>query len=491
MKEECSKKVLEGVDEESLYGIDKQIRWYVGSKKDFLQCVLEKRKKDNPLRICDAMCPLHGGFLALMFMLDAVGIVHGPAGCSVTRQVHQYAIEALVPGLGAKNPYTACTNLTEQDIVMGGEEKLARAIQYVDRELKPNLIGILNTCVSGIIGDDIDAVAESLQPEVNAQILPVHCEGFASIGQGHGYSTLYTELVRHVMRETHEKIPNSVNIFGHFRAGTIPGADNLELKGLLAKCGIHTNAVITADSTVEEIRNAPRADLNLIRCQDIGLNAAKEMNRIFGTPYVSKFSPMGIEATRNWVMSAAEILGLEKQAEKVLAGEVDRVYKVIKPFLDIIKGKRVAVVAGPTRALWTARFLNELGMEVIFVGATNYKEDYPIALERTLEDIKDQVLVGIGPNVYEMEVLFSDLKPDLYISDVAEQKAASILGIPTLFIHTSGYFGLEGAARFVRDVHNQLKNPLSRRCAQVWRNVPRVKLDEKVRKVISEDWSMG
>jgi len=55
------------------------------------------------------------------------------------------------------------TNLSEMDVVNGGEEKLTAAILEAERRFRPHAIFIGNTCVPALIGDDIDNVVASLQ----------------------------------------------------------------------------------------------------------------------------------------------------------------------------------------------------------------------------------------------------------------------------------------------------------------------------------------
>lgn len=460
--------------EEELLGIDNRVKWFIGTKSQFIKCIQEGTKMDNPLMNCGFACPLHAGHWVFSNIPDAIPLIHGPAGCINYRQVYIYGTHETMEVISPKNPYTFCTSLTEHDIVMGSEEKLARAIVEIDKEFQPSLIGILNSCVSGIILDDIDGVAQSLQNKVRAKLLPIHTEGFAHRGQGHGYDMVFTELVRHVMQKNERKTPNSVNIWGDFRVGgKTPGDDTFELKNLLAKCGIQVNTVVTGESTVEEIANATRAEFNLPRCFDICLNAAREMERLYGTPYVLETVPFGIECTRDWVLSIAEKFGLIKQVRKMVDAEADKAYKLINPYLGILKGKRAAVMGGPTRAIWQAKFLDELGMEVVLVGTTYIKEDFPDVLLKVLHNLRKEPIVAISPTLYDLEMLFDELKPDIYFGLQSDQRAVGSRGIGFVCPHFPGFFSFEGACRYVREIYNQITDPLRKRLAGAWESILR------------------
>jgi nitrogenase molybdenum-iron protein alpha chain len=50
------------------------------------------------------------------------------------------------------------TDMQENEIVYGGEKKLAGAIQEAYDEFKPKAIVVYSTCPVGLIGDDVHAV---------------------------------------------------------------------------------------------------------------------------------------------------------------------------------------------------------------------------------------------------------------------------------------------------------------------------------------------
>ena len=64
--------------------------------------------------------------------------------------------------------------------MFGASEKLRAAIRLAKERYNPKAIFIAMACATAIIGEDIDSVAEELEPEVGVPVIPLHCEGFRS-----------------------------------------------------------------------------------------------------------------------------------------------------------------------------------------------------------------------------------------------------------------------------------------------------------------------
>jgi nitrogenase molybdenum-iron protein alpha chain len=73
------------------------------------------------------------------------------------------------------------------EAIHGGEDKLKEAILEAEKRHNPNAIFVFSSCVSGIIGEDIDAIIKRVQGEVSAKVIPVYCDGFKSKVWASGY----------------------------------------------------------------------------------------------------------------------------------------------------------------------------------------------------------------------------------------------------------------------------------------------------------------
>ena len=68
--------------------------------------------------------------------------------------------------------------MQELDIVYGSEEKLYRAIIKTNETVQPKAIFVHATCVSGLIGENIEAACKRAQNEIGIKVIPVNAPGF-------------------------------------------------------------------------------------------------------------------------------------------------------------------------------------------------------------------------------------------------------------------------------------------------------------------------
>ena len=118
-------------------------------------------------------CKLSGGVGAAIEIKDAVPIIHGPSGCAYNHRIPVQQSWLDTEAL----PTTA---LTEKETVLGGNDRLRDTILEVDRNYHPELILVLLSCVSGIIGDDVKGEIFHLKntDQVKADMVVADTSGF-------------------------------------------------------------------------------------------------------------------------------------------------------------------------------------------------------------------------------------------------------------------------------------------------------------------------
>ncbi len=135
-------------------------KWRLDKAGDVTKLRIENSRKHN----CASLISL---FPMVNEIKDSVIIKHAPIGCG-TMNMYYHARDG-------KSRYirTVNTNLTEADVISGGEEKLVQAIRFAATEFQPQNIFILSSCVPTLMGDDLDAVVTQLQKEVSPTLIPV------------------------------------------------------------------------------------------------------------------------------------------------------------------------------------------------------------------------------------------------------------------------------------------------------------------------------
>jgi putative methanogenesis marker 13 metalloprotein len=117
--------------------------------------------------------PIAASLYTLRDLNADVIIMHGPHGCC-------FRTGRLLEGDGVRVLTTA---MAENDFVFGASEKLEETLKKADEMFKPNLVGVVGTCASMIIGENLKDSIENVG--LNATVLPVESHG----GFGEGDNT--------------------------------------------------------------------------------------------------------------------------------------------------------------------------------------------------------------------------------------------------------------------------------------------------------------
>lgn len=349
-----------------------------------------------------------------MGIKDAIALVHSPRGCV-------YNLRYLLGVRGAKTNRILTTEMDEKDVIFGGEVRLKKAIKVVDDKYKPNLITILTSCASSIIGEDIELVVREVQKEVNAKLLPIHSGGFEG-DQIDGYKEALKKIVDLVVESNKES--SSLNLLAVYRYGW----DLEEVKRIISSIGVSVNSVLTAKTTLKDIENASKACLNVVMCEASGFDAARLMEKKFGIPYLHPLLPIGIGATKEFISTISNFMG--KAIPDTLIREEISAKKEIERIRGKLLNKKVCIVSGASRIAPLVQFTNELGMNPILISI-----DKPG--ETTIDDLKSIVRehdlnpkILVEPEFDDVVSSISEEKPDLIVGGLYETELSRTFGIP-------------------------------------------------------------
>ena len=117
--------------------------------------------------------PIAASLYTLRDLNADVVIMHGPHGCC-------FRTGRLLEGDGVRVLTTA---MAENDFIFGASDKLEETLRKADEMFNPKLVGIVGTCASMIIGEDLKEAIDKVDTE--AVVLPVESHG----GFGEGDNT--------------------------------------------------------------------------------------------------------------------------------------------------------------------------------------------------------------------------------------------------------------------------------------------------------------
>jgi nitrogenase molybdenum-iron protein alpha/beta subunit len=428
-------------------------------------------------------CKFWTAFQVINGIRHMTPVIHGPKGCTYS-VANAYKLSGC-EYRGVPLEPTSCTAQNEADVVYGGEGKLLEAVKEADQRYHPDLIVILSCCCSGIIGDDVETVAQIAEQEVNARVLAIRSEGFGGDFRS-GYEDAFKALMN-LMEPRQEVMKGTINIIGARQGPTYTEwtEDLNELERLVYAIGAEINGYLCGGCTVEQIRKAPSAELNASWCYDWGQKLGDLMEERFGVPYARTGQPYGPAATEEWILGVARPLGLEARAREVICQEMATIERELDTLQHCFAGRtaliEISEFPGPIRALSLARMVEEFGGHAIVINL------HPYTVKERLPSIKFLLEQGQNPEVILTKGLFSlgsfnvSSETQAEVERIAASYEDAIFvgsplrqpGIPQMNMTTItgfpqyGYQGIRNMARLIQSGLEHAGRPRSRLFKQV------------------------
>lgn len=402
-------------------------------------------------------CSFDGAQITLLPIADAAHLVHGPAGCVG----NSWEARGSLSSGPTLSRYGFNTDLSEQDIIMGGEQKLRKAIGVIIERYRPPAVFVYSTCVTALTGEDMDAVCSEAAKTWNVPVVPVHSPGFAG-NKNRGNRLAGDALFKHVIGtgepEEGSLTPFDVNLIGEYNIA----GEQWDIEELLNRAGIRILSRITGDGRFNQIRQAHRAKLDVVICSRALISLARNMKDKYGIPYVES-SFYGARETGFSLKQIAYMFQdreLDERVRLLIRQEEEELARDIAPYKKALRGKRVVLYTGGVKSWSVISALQELGLKVVGVG-TNKSSDEDIS--RIKERVGQEAeLIHEGGAARILKVV-RDRKADIIVAGGRNMYVSLKEQIPFLDInqerHTA-YAGYVGMRRLARDLVAALENPV-------------------------------
>ncbi len=400
-------------------------------------------------------CAFEGAQIALFPYADAVHLVHAPSTCLSA----SWETRATPTSFKGENNTVLgyYTDVTTNDVIFGGDKKLEESIAYIAEVKKPKAIFVYETCVTAMIGDDMDNTAARMQEKYGIPVVVVHAPGFVG-GKNLG-SRLAGEAVLNQLigtREPEEIHPYGINLIGEYNVT----GDMWQYKPILEKIGIKVVATLAGDGRIEDIQAAHTAKLNVIVCAKSLITLTRKMQERYNIPYIS-ISFYGKRDTSNAIMSIVNAFGdpeLIERAERIIEEEEAKLEEQLAPYKEIFAGKKAILNTGGNKSWSIASALQDIGIEVV---ATSIRkataEDIEIAAQyvpilmkvpaleqgKLIDEHKVDILLAGGRSLY------TAIKKKVAFVDVNQEKKVS-------------YGAYAGLVNLAKDVAAAVNNPVFR-----------------------------
>jgi len=374
-------------------------------------------------------CAFNGAAQTALGVSGSALLAHSPQGC-----------EYLVNNAFASQEcdymetMTLCTKLCVDEIVHGGEEILARTIREV-KDLPISALFVLSACGPEIVGDDIVAVCEALQPEVKFRLVPVECAGFRG-SQYDGIDIALDTILKRLVKNKGEKVAGSVCLVApHANANPTWIADLEWVKQVLSRLGVRVVATLTHKTPLSEIENVASAETSLLLSHDAGQKAADYLSAAYGTEQVCRGIPLpiGMTNTQRWLAALGERFDAQKTAEAMVAEGEKMVMATCRrkwPMARFLYRTPAAIVADATVGIPLVRFVTE-EMEMTPELVALYTSQRPVRelLEQELKSLHLNPKVVYGTDVYKTRKGLLEVKPRVVFGSTIERHASEGLSV--------------------------------------------------------------
>ncbi len=413
-------------------------------------------------------CAFDGAKIALQPIADAAHLVHGPIACEGNSWDSRHALSS-GPQL-FRTGFT--TDLSEIDIIHGGEKKLYRAIAEIVRRHHPAAVFVYVTCVPALIGDDVETVCRAAAERLGVPVIPVNAPGFAG-SKNLGNRLAGDALLDHVIGtcEPERTTPCDINVLGEYNVA----GELWQITPLLARLGIRLLASITGDGRYRDVACAHRARVNMVVCSQAMVALARKMAERFAIPFFEG-SFYGVGETSRALRTLSHLLvargapeDLLARTEDLITAEEARAGARLAPLRARLAGKRALLYTGGVKSWSVIAALHELGMTVIGSSVRKSTDDDKERARDLLGD--DSLLFGQIP-ARDLDRRLRAGEADILISGGRTQFVALKAKLPWLDINQErqhAYAGYDGIVTLAERIDGALHNPI---WEQVRRPVP-------------------
>ena len=308
-------------------------------------------------------CALGGAIGTVQALPRAIPILHSSPGCGGNLAGALSGASGYHGGSYCGGNSLPSSNVSERDIVFGGEERLAEQIENTLKVMDGDLYFVVTGCMVEMIGDDVHSVVKRFEGSEH----PVYGTETTSFkGNSYkGYDDVLQALIRDFVEPAPVKNALTVNLLGIVPLQDVFWKGNIDaLKGLLQKLGLTVNTFFGTGETIDNLRRSGEAALNLVVSDVYGQASAETFEEVHGVPYLTLPLPIGDHATSSFLLAVGVALGLDAvRVDRVIAEErrvyYDYLQRLSDSYNDLDFQRYATVVGDVNYAQAVTRFLAE------------------------------------------------------------------------------------------------------------------------------------
>ncbi len=408
-------------------------------------------------------CSFDGAQIALLPIADVAHIVHGPIACAGSswdnRGTRSSGVALYRVGM--------TTDLSETDVVMGrGEKRLFLAIKQAIDSYAPAAVFVYNTCVTALIGDNVEAVCKAATERWGVPAVPVDAAGFYGT-KNLGNRLAGEAMLKHVIgtREPAPAAPRAdglptydVNLIGEYNIA----GEFWHVAPLFDELGLRILCSLSGDARFGHVQTMHRAKANMVVCAKALLNVARKMQERFGIPFFEG-SFYGVQDLSCTLRDFARLIGdpdLAARTEAVIAREEARSDAALEPWRGRLGGKRALLYTGGVKSWSIVSALQDLGMKVVATGTRKSTEEDKARIRELMGDEAKMIDDGSPKALLSA---YHEYRADILIAGGRNLYTALKARIPFLDINQErefGYAGYTGMVELARQLALSIESPV-------------------------------
>lgn len=432
----------------------------------------------DPSRTC---MPL-GAMWATLGVHRAIPFVQGAQGCT-TYVRYTFARIFREPASIAN------ASFHEDAAVFGGRQNLIRGVRNLVCRYRPELISIVTTCSSEVIGDDIQSflseAMDLLEEEFGREVLEltkfviVNTPSFAG-SHVEGYNRASREFLRVLAKSTGQ---TSKTLY--FIPGFLSPGDIRELKRILKLMGLPFRILFDISETldcpligmpkkipyyppggtrVEDFVRAGDARSIFALSPDAGKAGASWVEKVHRVPAKVLSIPIGIGLSDELIRTISEIA--EVSVPDSIQWERGILLDAMADTLHYTMMKRVALCGDPDFVASVTRFACELGMVPTYILIGTRSSTAPEEIRKAAEEYNVKPVVFNGGDQFEWEYALKNDPPDLILGHSRCVNISKEIGVPLVRFgfpvydrvgyQRQPFIGYRGGERFLALIVNTL-----------------------------------
>lgn len=275
------------------------------------------------------------GLLQIIMGIKGTAVIeYGPSGTT------HFAMDFLM-GTNFEKLNFFSAHIKENDLLFGETERLEKAIKELDGKNLYKYIFVAATSLTALVGIDISACCELLQPEIRAKLIPIEDSGSygdIAVGIENGLYLLAEKINKRLTKEKNKKF----NIIGLSKNDCFYKSDKKVIEKLMKEYfSLNLNTVLNVGADIEDIERINEADINIVTRPE-GIKAAEFLEKNYGRPYIL----VNFYGIKNMIESLKNIAGILEIpiAEYFSAEDLKRVVEVELLLKRNLKNRKLNVV---------------------------------------------------------------------------------------------------------------------------------------------------